>query len=66
MIVPCDTNVTVSVTFGGIRLFISPKTYIMGPVTTSTCMGGFGAVNTGEQNPFDRTNHESHAQQDFG
>ena len=68
MIVPCDTDVTVFVTFGGTRFNISPATYNIGQVTTSTCVGGFSTTssNIGEQNPLDRTNHESHSQQDFG
>src|SRR5260370_19478625 len=68
MIVPCDTNVTVSMKFGGTTFNISPKTYNIGPVTNSTCVGGFSPTptDTGEQSPLDCSTHESHVQQDSG
>jgi cathepsin D len=72
MTVPCNTSVTVSITFGGTRFNISPKAYNMGQVdkfTNSTCFGGFAAAPstiTGEQNPLDRISHESYVQQDSG
>lgn len=53
MIVPCDTNVTVSMKFGGTTFNVSPKTFNVGQVTNSTCVGGFSTTptDTGEPSP---------------
>ena len=55
MIVPCSTNVTVSIKFAGTTFNISPETYIVGTISEldTTCVGGFTtpSVYTGEQ-PF--------------
>lgn len=55
-IVPCDTNVTVSMKFGGNMFDISPKTYNVGQVTNTTCVGGFSTTptDTGEQSLLNR------------
>lgn len=68
MIVPCNTDVTVSIKFNGATFAISPNTYNLGATSTSgtTCVGGFSTTSIGEQNPLDRSNHESHVQQDSG
>ncbi len=43
MIVPCNTNVTISVAFGGTTFNIPPSAYNLGPVLSgsSACVGGF-------------------------
>lgn len=53
--------------FNGVTFDIPPKTYNLGATSTSgtTCVGGFSTGSTGEQNPLDRSNHESHVQPGF-
>ena len=43
--VPCDTNVTVSITFGGTPFTISPKTLSLGPYGSGSnkCVGSISA-----------------------
>lgn len=49
MIVPCNTDVTVSMEFNGATFNISPETYNVGATSTSgTCVGGFSTTSTGE------------------
>jgi hypothetical protein len=66
MIVPCNTNVNISMKFGGTTFNISPKIYNVGAISSlgTTCVGGFSTTPTptGEQNLLDRSNHESHVQ----
>ena len=56
-IVPCDTDVAINITIGGVDFSISNKTYIIGPVyspiddTYEGCIGGFVARADCEQ-PF--------------
>jgi hypothetical protein len=71
MIVPCNTNVTVSMKFGGTAFNISSKAYNLGTILSSsntTCYGGFATAPSpiGEQNLLDLSNHEPHVQQDSG
>ncbi len=46
MIVPCNTDVTVLVTFGGTTFNIPPSAYNLGAVSSqnSTCVGGFSDI----------------------
>lgn len=45
MIVPCSTNVTVSINFADTTFNISPETYNVGAISEldATCVGGFAA-----------------------
>ncbi|KAF8491748.1 acid protease [Russula emetica] len=45
--IPCDTNVTISMTFGGNAFDIAPFAYNLGPTsaTGNNCMGGFAITN---------------------
>ncbi len=49
-IVPCNTDVTVSVTFGGTTFNIPPSAYNLGAVSSqnSTCVGGFSDISERE------------------
>ncbi|SRR6266478_7257346 len=68
MLVPCDTDVTITISFGGTKFFITSDTYNIGVVSGSTCMGGFSAtpIDSGEQSLLDRSAHKSHVGQYSG
>ncbi len=46
MVVPCNTDVTITVTFGGTTFNIPPSAYNLGAVSShnSTCVGGFSDI----------------------
>ncbi|KAF7309807.1 Aspartic peptidase A1 [Mycena indigotica] len=48
---PCDTRVTVSLSFGGSTWTISPDDFALQEVSRGTCVGSFFALSTGNTAP---------------
>lgn len=48
---PCDTSVTVALSFGGRSWTVSPADFQVQQVSRGTCLGGFFALTTGDSAP---------------
>ncbi|KAJ7115925.1 aspartic peptidase domain-containing protein [Mycena epipterygia] len=48
---PCDTSVTVTLSFGGSSWAISPADFELQPIGSGTCLGSFFTLSTGDSAP---------------